>query len=99
MEFTQEYPHRPPQVKFITQIYHPNVYTDGRICLDILSNEWSPIYDIEALLTSIRSLLCDPNPNSPANGSAAEMYVSNREKFEALNKQGHAAIVKHMIEE
>lgn len=78
MEFTHEYPHRPPIVKFVTQIYHPNVYTDGRICLDILSNEWSPIYDIEALLTSIRSLLCDPNPNSPANGSAAEMYISNR---------------------
>lgn len=82
MEFTHEYPHRPPQVKFLTQIYHPNVYVDGRICLDILSNEWSPIYDIEALLTSIRSLLCDPNPNSPANGSAAEMYMANREKFE-----------------
>ena len=98
MEFTHEYPHRAPVVKFITQIYHPNVYTDGRICLDILTNEWSPIYDIEALLTSIRSLLCDPNPNSPANGSAAEMYVSNREKFEELNRQGPTAIMKHIKE-
>lgn len=46
MEFGSEYPHKPPSVKFITQIYHPNVYTDGRICLDLLSNEWSPIYDL-----------------------------------------------------
>ena len=43
------------------------VYNDGGICLDILQNQWSPIYDICSILTSIQSLLCDPNPNSPAN--------------------------------
>lgn len=30
-------------------------------------NQWSPIYDVSAILTSIQSLLSDPNPNSPAN--------------------------------
>jgi ubiquitin-conjugating enzyme E2 A len=96
MEFTNEYPHRPPNVRFITQIYHPNVYIDGRICLDILSNEWSPIYDIEALLTSIRSLLNDPNPDSPANGGAAQLYRSNRQKFELVNTSGNA--MKQIVE-
>ena len=43
------------------------VYADGGICLDILQNQWSPIYDVSAILTSIQSLLSDPNPNSPAN--------------------------------
>ncbi|KAI8002774.1 Ubiquitin-conjugating enzyme E2 2 [Camellia lanceoleosa] len=47
------------------------VYADGSICLDILQNQWSPIYDVAAILTSIQSLLCDPNPNSPANSEAA----------------------------
>ena len=50
------------------------VYADGSICLDILQNQWSPIYDISAILTSIQSLLCDPNPNSPANSEAARLY-------------------------
>ena len=30
------------------------VYNDGAICLDILQNQWSPIYDISAILTSIQ---------------------------------------------
>lgn len=46
------------------------VYADGGICLDILQNQWSPIYDVSAILTSIQSLLSDPNPNSPANSEA-----------------------------
>ncbi|CAH1436525.1 unnamed protein product [Lactuca virosa] len=29
------------------------VYADGSICLDILQNQWSPIYDVAAILTSI----------------------------------------------
>ena len=53
---------------------HPNVYADGGICLDILQNRWSPTYDVSAILTSIQSLLDEPNPNSPANNVAAQLY-------------------------
>lgn len=51
--------------------FHPNIYNNGQICLDILQNQWSPIYDICAILTSIQSLLCDPNPASPANSEVS----------------------------
>ena len=34
------------------------VYADGSICLDILQNQWSPIYDVAAILTSIQVWLC-----------------------------------------
>mmetsp|Transcript_18275 Transcript_18275/g.49169 ORF Transcript_18275/g.49169 Transcript_18275/m.49169 type:complete len:166 (-) Transcript_18275:917-1414(-) len=74
LEFTEDYPNKAPTVKFVTKLFHPNVYADGSICLDILQNQWSPIYDISAILTSIQSLLCDPNPNSPANSEAARLY-------------------------
>ena len=60
-------------VKFVTRIFHPNIYNDGQICLDILQNQWSPIYDISAILTSIQSLLSDPNPASPANSEASRL--------------------------
>ena len=43
----------------------------------VLQNKWSPMYDISAILTSIRSLLSDPNPSSPANQQAAQMFVNN----------------------
>jgi len=62
LEFSEEYPNKAPQVKFVSKIFHPNVYADGKICLDILQNQWSPIYDVAAILTSIQSLLSDPNP-------------------------------------
>ncbi|EGR28418.1 ubiquitin-conjugating enzyme, putative, partial [Ichthyophthirius multifiliis] len=81
LEFTEDYPNKPPVVKFRTKIFHPNVYNDGSICLDILQNQWSPIYDVWAILTSIRSLLCDPNPNSPANGEAAKLYMEDRKEY------------------
>lgn len=73
-------------VRFLTRMFHPNskdylVYNDGTICLDILQNQWSPIYDVQAILTSIQSLLCDPNPNSPANSEAARIYNDNTREY------------------
>ncbi len=57
------------------------VYNDGKICLDILQNNWSPIYDVVAILSSLQSLLCDPNPKSPANSEAARLYEENMEEY------------------
>ena len=107
--FSEEYPNKPPVVKFLSKMFHPNsesrwvwgqhgeilpaisrgkhppshaaVYNDGGICLDILQNQWSPIYDVGAILTSIQSLLCDPNPNSPANSEAARLFHENRREY------------------
>lgn len=82
LHFSEEYPNKPPTVKFVTKLFHPNVYPNGAICLDILQNQWSPIYDIAAILTSIQSLLTDPNPSSPANVEAAKLYTENRREYD-----------------
>ena len=50
--------------------------------MDILQNRWSPTYDVSAILTSIQSLLDEPNPNSPANSVAAQLYQENRREYE-----------------
>lgn len=80
-EFTEEYPTKPPSVKFVTSMFHPNIYADGKICLDVLTNQWSPIYDVHTILTSIQSLLTDPNPDSPANAEAARLYTENIQEY------------------
>lgn len=87
LEFTEEYPNKPPTVKFVSKMFHPNVYADGSICLDILQNRWSPTYDVAAILTSIQSLLDEPNPNSPANSLAAQLYQENRREYEKRVQQ------------
>ena len=81
MEFSEEYPNKAPKVMFLTKIFHPNVYDTGDICLDILQNQWSPIYDVSAILTSIQSLLSDPNPDSPANSEAAKLFSDDRRAY------------------
>jgi len=81
LEFSEEYPIKAPTVRFTTRIFHPNIYNDGTICLDVLQNQWSSIFDVQAILTSVQSLLCDPNPESPANSEAARLFVDNRRAY------------------
>ena len=81
LKFNDDYPVKPPSVKFITPMFHPNIYRDGKICVDILQREWSPAQNIRTILISIRSLLIDPNPDSPANRDAAKLFVGNKEEY------------------
>ena len=66
MIFEEQYPNKPPGVKFISQMFHPNVYGSGELCLDILQNRWSPTYDVAAILTSIQryASICTMFPRS-----------------------------------
>ena len=50
MEFPLNYPYQPPLVKFQTAIFHPNVDLNGGICLDILKDKWSAVYNISTIL-------------------------------------------------
>ena len=87
MKFSEQYPNKPPEVKMITKVFHPNFYVNGSICIDILKDQWSPIYDIRSILTSIQSLLTDPNPNSPANVEAAKLYNDNIQEYNKKVKE------------
>lgn len=73
IKFSLDYPTKPPSVRFLTPIFHPNVYKDGKICVDILQSEWTPSLNVNSILISLRSLLLDPNNNSPANRDAANL--------------------------
>ena len=73
ISFPNNYPFKPPKVKFKTRMYHPNIDNFGSICLDILKKNWSPVLNIVKLLLSICSLLTDPNPDDPLNMEAANL--------------------------
>merc|ERR1711879_278270 len=65
LAFPAEYPASPPKVRFCSSIFHPNVFPDGQVCLDLLSGQsWSPSYDLSSLLVGISSLLVDPDTHS-----------------------------------
>jgi ubiquitin-conjugating enzyme E2 A len=83
LRFDDDYPIKPPSIRFLTPMFHPNIYRDGKICVDILqSHEWSPAQNIRTILISIISLLMDPNPHSPANREASELYIRDNREYE-----------------
>ena len=46
LEFPAGYPYQSPTVRFSTPCFHPNVDTHGNICLDILKEKWSALYEV-----------------------------------------------------
>ncbi|XP_034458143.1 ubiquitin-conjugating enzyme E2 G1-like [Hippoglossus hippoglossus] len=87
LTFPRDYPHRPPKMKFVTEIWHPNVAKNGDVCISILhepgedkygyekpEERWLPIHTVETIMISVISMLADPNGDSPANVDAAKEW-------------------------
>ncbi|KAK9919538.1 hypothetical protein M0R45_028129 [Rubus argutus] len=76
LQFNEDYPQKPPIVKFVSRMFHPNISADGSMSFDNLEDRWPPINDVEDILKYIQSLICHPNPNCPANPEAFCLYFS-----------------------
>jgi ubiquitin-conjugating enzyme E2 C len=87
LNFPNDYPFKAPTVKFETPCFHPNVDQFGNICLDILKEKWSSVYDVRAVLLSIQSLLGEPNNASPLNAQAAQLWDNQEEYRKSLHKR------------
>ena len=95
LKFPSDFPNNPPKMNFVTEIFHPNVYANGDVCISILhppgtdphnpqetaSERWRPILGVEAVIVSVISMLADPNDESPANLDAAIMWRNDRPAF------------------
>ena len=94
--FTPQYPNKPPQFKFITPVYHPNIYPDGKICISILHEgvdefgyesvleRWTPLHSVDSILMSILSILSEPNFESPANVDASKLWRDDINEYKKI---------------
>ncbi|KAN0030528.1 hypothetical protein ACTA71_009168 [Dictyostelium dimigraforme] len=94
LTFPTDYPLNPPKMKFTSEMFHPNVYPNGEVCISILHppgddpnhyessvERWSPVQSVEKILLSVVSMLSEPNIESPANIEAARMWRDNKKQF------------------
>ncbi|KAL5350524.1 hypothetical protein V496_06044 [Pseudogymnoascus sp. VKM F-4515 (FW-2607)] len=101
LKFPKDYPLAPPSMKFIGEVWHPNVYPSGLVCISILhppgddpnhyehaSERWSPIQSVEKILISVMSMLAEPNDESPANVEAAKQWREHRQEYEQRVRDG-----------
>ncbi|XP_070112025.1 ubiquitin-conjugating enzyme E2 T isoform X2 [Equus caballus] len=82
---SRRYPFEPPQIRFLTPIYHPNIDSAGRICLDVLKlppkGAWRPSLNIATVLTSIQLLMSEPNPDDPLMADISSEFKYNKPVF------------------
>jgi len=69
--------------KFVPPLFHPNVYPSGTICLSILNEEegWRPAITVKQILTGIQDLLDEPNPASPAQSEAFNLFTRDKPEY------------------
>ncbi|KAI9723886.1 MAG: hypothetical protein M1828_004005 [Chrysothrix sp. TS-e1954] len=83
-----DYPFRPPNMRFRTKIWHPNVSSQtGAICLDTLSTNWSPVLTIKSAMISLQGLLASPEPKDPQDAEVAGMLLKNPKEFEHIARE------------
>ena len=96
-------------MKFLSEIWHPNVHDNGDVCISILhppgddkygyeqaSERWLPIHTVESIVISVISMLSDPNDESPANIEAAKEW---RNDLKGFNKRARRLTRKTLDEE
>eukprot|EP00299_Pterocystis_sp_00344_P009854 c4279_g1_i1.p1 GENE.c4279_g1_i1~~c4279_g1_i1.p1 ORF type:complete len:515 (+),score=108.45 c4279_g1_i1:37-1545(+) len=82
VQFPNDYPFKPPKVRYLTPIYHCNINNDGGVCLDILKDAWSPALTINKIFLSLSSLLTDPNPHDALDAFKAQVLLTDKSRYE-----------------
>lgn len=88
IQVPQEYPFKPPAMKFTTRVYHPNVLlVTGAICLDILTKKWTPVLTCKLVLMLLQLLLQLPEPLDPQDAEVARVFLQDPAAFDATARE------------
>ncbi|XP_064640709.1 uncharacterized protein LOC135495754 [Lineus longissimus] len=86
LQIPHSYPMRPPLVRFITKIFHPNISRHGDVGLDSIHHNWSLALTISKILISVQSLLTDPYCHVCMEPNIGRLYVTNRKEFDRMSR-------------
>lgn len=73
LELSPEYPLKPPNATWLTDISHPNIVPNipNAVCVSILGEKWDPRLKLISVVNALHYLLTDPNPQSVFNHARA----------------------------
>lgn len=77
----KNYPSEPPRGFFMTKIFHPNVASNGEICVNTLKKDWKADLGIKHVLLTIKCLLIVPNPESALNEEAGKLLLEQYDDY------------------
>lgn len=87
IKIPETYPFNPPNVRFTTRIWHPNISSvTGAICLDILKDQWAAALTLRTVLLSIQALLQEAEPDDPQDAVVAKQFKEHRDIFKITAK-------------
>ena len=87
IQIPEDYPFKPPKMKFDTKIWHPNISSQtGAISLNILEDEWDTILTLRTALVSLQALLSCPEPDDPQDAEVAKQYKLDIDIFNQTAK-------------
>ena len=86
ISFSVEYPFKPPRLSCLSKTIHPNISEDGKVCLSIVKEDWSPSYTMRHILLGVSSLFYHPQLDDPLNSRAASLMLNDIENFKKLIK-------------
>ena len=83
MQFSDDYPMKPPKCQFPAGFFHPNIYPSGTVCLSLLNEDadWQPSVSVKQLLCAIQELLSAPNVSDPAQEPAFRLYIKDQKDY------------------
>ena len=98
--FNNDFPLKPPTMKFLTDIDHPNIYNNddskGVVCISILHegidetgyedehSRWTPCHNLGSIIRSVLTLFHEPFCESPANVDASLLYTNDIEALRTM---------------
>lgn len=82
IRFSHQHPYRPPFVKFITEMFHPNITSEGVPAIELLQSRWDSKTRLTTILNELQNLLGAPSPLYPVHLEAARMYRTDRKQYE-----------------
>lgn len=82
IRFSSQHPYRPPHIRFITKMFHPNITADGIPALDLVQTRWTHNVRLAKILSDLQAMLAEPSPLYPVNEVSAHMYRTDRRQYD-----------------